>query len=156
MLKEKYPSTEDTRAILQNNLKAIREILNWTSSDLSNLIGVTKQTIRNLETQKSRLTKLHYIALRTVIDFEIENLKTTDPDRADRADRAELLLNFFDESEKYAVSEKRSIDLEQISEASSLIATTSTVKNASRIIASLAPIIGATVVAALMNSKDKK
>ena len=47
-------------------------------------------------------------------------------------------------------------DLEQISEASSLIATTSTVKNASRIIASLAPIIGATVVAALMNSKDKK
>ena len=26
MLKEKYPSTEDTRAILQNNLKAIREI----------------------------------------------------------------------------------------------------------------------------------
>ena len=96
MLKEKYPSTEDTRAILQNNLKAIREILNWTSSDLSNLIGVTKQTIRNLETQKSRLTKLHYIALRTVIDFEIENLKTTDQDRADRA---ELLLNFFDESE---------------------------------------------------------
>ena len=71
MLKEKYPSTEDTRAILQNNLKAIREILNWTSSDLSNLIGVTKQTIRNLETQKSRLTKLHYIALRTLIDFEI-------------------------------------------------------------------------------------
>lgn len=156
MLKEKYPSTEDTRAILQNNLKAIREILNWTSSDLSNLIGVTKQTIRNLETQKSRLTKLHYIALRTVIDFEIENLKTTDQDRADRADRAELLLNFFDESEKYAVSENKSVDFEQISEASSLIATTSTVKNASRIIGSLAPIIGATVVAALMNSKDKK
>ena len=45
MLKEKYPSTEDTRLILQNNLKAIREILNWTSSDLGNLIGVTKQTI---------------------------------------------------------------------------------------------------------------
>ena len=153
MLKEKYPSTEDTRTILQNNLKAIREILNWTSSDLSNLIGVTKQTISNLENENSRLTKLHYIALRTVIDFEIENLKTTD---RDRADRAELLLNFFDESEKYAVSENKSIDFEQISEASSLIATTSTVKNASRIIGSLAPIIGATVVAALMNSKNKK
>ena len=153
MLKEKYPSTEDTRAILQNNLKAIREILNWTSSDLSNLIGVTKQTISNLETQKSRLTKLHYIALRTVIDFEIENLKTTDQDRANRA---ELLLNFFDESEKYAASENKSIDLEQISEVSSLIAASSTVKLAAKIMGPLAAIIGAPVVAALMNSKDKK
>lgn len=153
MLKEKYPSTEDTRLILQNNLKAIREILNWTSSDLGNLIGVTKQTISNLETQNSRLTKLHYIALRTVIDFEIENLKTTDQDRSDRA---EMLLNLFDESEKYAASENKSLDFEQISEASSLIATTSTVKNAATVIGSLAAIIGAPVVAALMSSKDKK
>ena len=153
MLKEKYPSTEDTRLILQNNLKAIREILNWTSSDLSNLIGVTKQTISNIETQKSRLTKLHYIALRTVIDFEIENLKKTD---RDRADRAEMLLNFFDESEKYAVSENKSLDFEQISEVSSLIAATSTVKLATKIMGPLGAIIGAPVVAALMNSKDKK
>ena len=153
MLKEKYPSTEDTRAILQNNLKAIRLILNWTSSDLGNLIGVTKQTISNLENQNNRLTKLHYIALRTVIDFEIENLKTTDQDRADRA---ELLLNFFDESEKYASSENKSIDLEQISEVSSLIAASSTVKLAAKIMGPLAGIIGAPVVAALMNSKDKK
>ena len=153
MLKEKYPSTEDTRLILQNNLKAIRLILNWTSSDLGNLIGVTKQTISNLENQNNRLTKLHYIALRTVIDFEIENLKTTDQDRADRA---ELLLNFFDESEKYAASENKSIDLEQISEVSSLIAASSTVKLAAKIMGPLAAIIGAPVVAALMNSKDKK
>lgn len=153
MLKEKYPSTEDTRAILQNNLKAIRLILNWTSSDLGNLIGVTKQTISNLENQNNRLTKLHYIALRTVIDFEIENLKTTDQDRADRA---ELLLNFFDESEKYAASENKSIDLEQISEVSSLIAASSTVKLAAKIMGPLGAIIGAPVVAALMNSKDKK
>ncbi|RSK00346.1 antitoxin HipB [Streptococcus mitis] len=153
MLKEKYPSTEDTRLILQNNLKAIRLILNWTSSDLGNLIGVTKQTISNLENQNNRLTKLHYIALRTVIDFEIENLKTTDQDRANRA---ELLLNFFDESEKYAASENKSIDLEQISEVSSLIAASSTVKLAAKIMGPLAAIIGAPVVAALMNSRDKK
>ena len=54
------------------------------------------------------------------------------------------------------MSENKSLDFEQISEASSLIATASTVKNASKIIGSLVPIIGATVVAALMNSKDKK
>ena len=153
MLKEKYPSTEDTRLILQNNLKAIRLILNWTSSDLGNLIGVTKQTISNLENQNNRLTKLHYIALRTVIDFEIENLKTTDQDSANRA---ELLLNFFDESEKYAVSENKSLDFEQINEVSSLIAASSTVKLAAKIMGPLAAIIGAPVVAALMNSRDKK
>ena len=71
MKKEKYPSDEKTRQILQDNLKSIREILNWTSEDLGNLIGVTKQTISNLETKNSKLTKLHYIAIRTVVDFEI-------------------------------------------------------------------------------------
>ena len=83
MKKEKYPSNERTRQILQDNLKSIREILNWTSADLGDLIGVTKQTISNLETKNSKLTKLHYIALRTVVDFEIEKLKSTDSDRAE-------------------------------------------------------------------------
>ena len=153
MLKEKYPSTEDTRLILQNNLKTIREILNWTSSDLGNLIGVTKQTISNLEKQNNRLTKLHYIAFRTVIDFEIENLKMTDQDRADRV---QMLLNFFDESEKNAASDNRSIDLDKISVVSSLIAATSTVKLASNIMGPLAAILGTPDVSVLMNSKDKK
>ena len=67
MKKEKYPSNERTRQILQDNLKSIREILNWTSADLGDLIGVTKQTISNLETKNSKLTKLHYIAIRTVV-----------------------------------------------------------------------------------------
>ena len=47
-----------------------------------------------------------------------------------------MLLNLFDESEKYAASENKSLDFEQISEASSLIATTSTVKNAATVIGS--------------------
>ena len=96
MKKEKYPSNERTRQILQDNLKSIREILNWTSADLGDLIGVTKQTISNLETKNSKLTKLHYIALRTVVDFEIEKLKSTD---SDRAKRAEMLLEVLSKAE---------------------------------------------------------
>ena len=153
MIKEKYPATEDARLILQNNLKAIREILNWTSSDLGNLIGVTKQTISNLETQNSRLTKLHYIALRTVIDFEIENLKLSDPDRAERAI---MLLSFFDESEKLAASENKSVNLELINETSSLIATSSSALNASKIIGSIMPVVGALLMGALNSTKGKK
>ena len=153
MIKEKYPATEDARLILQNNLKAIREILNWTSSDLGKLIGVTKQTISNLETQNSRLTKLHYIALRTVIDFEIENLKLSAPDRAERAI---MLLSFFDESEKLAASENKSVNLELINETSSLIATSSSALNASKIIGSIMPVVGAILMGALNSTKGKK
>lgn len=43
MKKEKYPSNEKTRQILQDNLKSIREILNWTSADLGDLFSETNQ-----------------------------------------------------------------------------------------------------------------
>ena len=112
MKKEKYPSNEKTRQILQDNLKSIREILNWTSADLGDLIGVTKQTISNLETKNSKLTKLHYIAIRTVVDFEIEKLKSTD---SDRAKRAEMLL------EVLSKAESENLDFDEISQASKLI-----------------------------------
>lgn len=112
MKKEKYPSNEKTRQILQDNLKSIREILNWTSEDLGNLIGVTKQTISNLETKNSKLTKLHYIAIRTVVDFEIEQLKSAD---SDRAKRAEMLL------EVLSKAEAENLDFDEISQASKLI-----------------------------------
>lgn len=112
MKKEKYPSNEKTRQILQDNLKSIREILNWTSADLGDLIGVTKQTISNLETKNSKLTKLHYIAIRTVVDFEIEKLKSTD---SDRAERACMLL------EVLSKAEEENLDFDEISQASKLI-----------------------------------
>ena len=56
---------------LQDNLQAIRKVAGWTTEDLGNQIGVTKQTISNLENHKTKMTKTQYIALRTVIDYEI-------------------------------------------------------------------------------------
>lgn len=132
MKKEKYPSNEKTRQILQDNLKSIREILNWTSEDLGNLIGVTKQTISNLETKNSKLTKLHYIAIRTVVDFEIEKLKSTD---SDRAKRAEMLL------EVLSKAEAENLDFDEISQASKLIVSSKSAVTAGKIIGALIPLL---------------
>ena len=128
MKKEKYPSNEKTRQILQDNLKSIREILNWTSADLGDLIGVTKQTISNLETKNSKLTKLHYIAIRTVVDFEIEKLKSTD---SDRAERACMLL------EVLSKAEEENLDFDEISQASKLIVSSTSAMIAGKIIGTL-------------------
>ena len=132
MKKEKYPSNEKTRQILQDNLKSIREILNWTSADLGDLIGVTKQTISNLETKNSKLTKLHYIAIRTVVDFEIEKLKSTD---SDRAERACMLL------EVLSKAEEENLDFDEISQASKLIVSSTSAMIAGKIIATLIPLL---------------
>ena len=57
---------------LQDNLPAIRKIAGWRAVDLGDLIGVTKQSISNLETRKSKITLMQYIAIRHMIDYQIE------------------------------------------------------------------------------------
>lgn len=60
---------------LQANLGTIRKIAGWTAQELGEKIGVTKQTISNLENQKTEMSLTQYIAIRTVLDYEIENNK---------------------------------------------------------------------------------
>lgn len=60
---------------LQQNLSSIRKIAGWTAEVLGEKIGVTKQTISNLENNKSPMTFTQYIAIRTAIDCEIESNK---------------------------------------------------------------------------------
>lgn len=55
----------------QKNLGTIRKVARWTSQELADEIGVTRQTISNLESGRSRMTKTQYLALRTVLNFEI-------------------------------------------------------------------------------------
>lgn len=63
---------------LQINLNAIRKIAGWTAQELGNKIGVTKQTISNLENQKTEMTLTQYIAIRAVLDYEIESNKSNE------------------------------------------------------------------------------
>lgn len=74
-LEEKFKkglfAEEITIMRLQENLEILRKIAGWTQQDLGEKIGVTKQTINNLECKKSTMTKLHYLVLRTVFDYEV-------------------------------------------------------------------------------------
>ena len=65
-------SKEDQAKILlmQQNLAALRGHAGWTAQRLADEIGVSKQTISNIETGKSSLTKTQYLAMRTVFNFE--------------------------------------------------------------------------------------
>ncbi len=57
---------------LQDNLSALRRIAGWTMDELGKRIGVTKQTISNLENsnKKTFMTMTQYLAIRSVLDYE--------------------------------------------------------------------------------------
>lgn len=58
---------------LQKNLPIIRNLAGWTAEDLGGRIGVTRQTITNMEKSATlAMTKTQYIAIRAVLDYQIE------------------------------------------------------------------------------------
>lgn len=57
---------------LQNNLSTIRKVVGWTTEQMGEKIGVSKQTISNLENGKNPMNFTQYIAIRAIIDYEIE------------------------------------------------------------------------------------
>ena len=63
---------------LQQNLSSIRKIAGWNAETLGNKIGVTKQTISNLENRKTTMSFAQYIALRSVLDVEIASNNEND------------------------------------------------------------------------------
>ena len=80
-------------ACLQKNLSAVRKIAGWTSEQLGEKIGVTKQTISNLENEKTKMTLTQYIAIRSIIDYEIQ----TNKENSVLPQVVEVLLNHYDE-----------------------------------------------------------
>ena len=57
-------------AELQSNLEMLRKLFGWTTEQLGNRLGVTKQTILNLEHGKPVMSKIQYIAIRSVMEAE--------------------------------------------------------------------------------------
>ncbi|MBR4034296.1 MAG: helix-turn-helix transcriptional regulator [Clostridia bacterium] len=55
------------------NLMLFRKLIGWTAEQLGEKIGVTRQTINNIESGRSTLTKTQYIAIRCMFDAEIAN-----------------------------------------------------------------------------------
>lgn len=64
---------------MQDNLLLIRRTVGWTAKEFGDRIGVTRQTINNIESGRNKLTKTQYIAMRAVLDAEIaENPEETE------------------------------------------------------------------------------
>lgn len=59
--------------LLQENLEVIRKVTGWTGQRMAEEIGVTRQTIGNLEKGRQKMSKTQYLALRSVLNFEIAN-----------------------------------------------------------------------------------
>ena len=55
---------------LQSHLSMLRKLYGWTMEQFGDRIGVTKQTVSNLERGKPKMTKLQYIAIRSVFESE--------------------------------------------------------------------------------------
>lgn len=58
---------------LNDILLLVRKAVGWSAEEFGEKIGVTRQTINNLESHRCNLTKTQYIAMRSVLDVEIEN-----------------------------------------------------------------------------------
>ncbi|WP_303252093.1 helix-turn-helix domain-containing protein [uncultured Senegalimassilia sp.] len=56
---------------LQTHLSTIRKAAGWSGERLANELGITKQTVSSLETGKTHMTKMHYLAIRAVFNNEI-------------------------------------------------------------------------------------
>ena len=66
------PSTdEELINRLQTHLSTIRKAAGWSGERLANELGITNQTVSSLETGKTRMTKMHYLAIRAVFNNEI-------------------------------------------------------------------------------------
>lgn len=56
---------------MQEYLLLLRRVVGWTAEELGEKIGVTRQTINNIEYGRNKLTKTQYIAIRSVLDAEM-------------------------------------------------------------------------------------
>ncbi len=54
---------------MQNSLRQVRQVLGLGVQELSDIVGLTRQTLNNLECKKSRMSAAQYLAICAVIDY---------------------------------------------------------------------------------------
>lgn len=67
-MQQNVSSQEELTKNLQNNLKKIRAILDIDQAQLGDMIGVSRQTINNIENGRVKLNKTHYLAIMAILD----------------------------------------------------------------------------------------
>ena len=116
---------------LQDNLLLIRRAAGWTAEEFGERIGVTRQTINNLEAKRNKLNKTQYIAMRAVLDAEM----AASPE--DTEILKCLLEVFIDNPEKYDSRDREANMLTP-----SILAGTTTRKEVSKELVGVAGALG--------------
>lgn len=63
---------------LQENLSAVRKAAGWTTERLGQELDISRQSVSALENGRTTMTKVHYLAIRSVFEREVaegQNLK---------------------------------------------------------------------------------
>lgn len=121
---------------LQDNLLLIRRAAGWTAEDFGERIGVTRQTINNLEAKRNKLTKTQYIAIRAVLDAEMA-------ESPDDTEMIKYLLDILvDNPEKYSKKDREEFLSKANMLTPSILAGTTTRKNVSKELVGIAGTMG--------------
>lgn len=111
---------------MQENLLLIRRTVGWTAEEFGERIGVTRQTINNIESGRNKLTKTQYIAMRSVLDAEI--IQTPED-----TEMLKVLLDVLvDHPEKYSADKREELLSKANLMAPSILAGTTSRANVSK------------------------
>ena len=121
---------------LQDNLLLIRRAAGWTAEEFGERIGVTRQTINNLEAKRNKLNKTQYIAMRAVLDAEM----AASPE--DTEILKCLLEVFIDNPEKYDSRDREALLAKANMLTPSILAGTTTRKEVSKELVGAAGALG--------------
>ncbi len=125
---------------MQKYLLLIRRTVGWTAEEFGERIGVTRQTINNLEAGRNKLNKTQYIAMRSVLDVEISQYP-------EDTEMLRLILDvFIDHPEKYSDEEKEKLLNKANMITPSILAGTTSRKDVSK---ELIGVLGAAVISSL-------
>ena len=64
--------TDEKIVRMQKSLSTLRKVAGWSAESLGERLGVTRQTIVNLETGQTKMTKVQYFAIRYIFDEECD------------------------------------------------------------------------------------
>ena len=85
---------ENMISTMQNNLKIIRQVCGWSTQELGEYMGLTRQSINNIESKKTAMSATQYVALCAVIDRRLK-------DNPELIDVVSALLSENDKYTKY-------------------------------------------------------
>lgn len=129
---------------MQDNLLLIRRAVGWTAEEFGEKIGVTRQTINNIESGRNKLTKTQYIAMRSVLEAEmIQEPEETQMLRV-------LLEVLIDNPEKYSEEKRNELRTKANIMAPSILAGTATRAEVSKELLVIAGLVLGSSISAIL------